>query len=156
MDIKETKKKILNLIQEIDAVEYTDTFDDMKDIELLESFITQYIFDYCRENGYEINGFPFAQMERIANQEPGYDEDFMTYDRMDLYIHRLALVKEDVFELCSLSYKYLYKETKKENILEELQGVISIMEEEGIALDITEEELELWNKIEEPYRPKLP
>lgn len=49
---------------------------------------------------------PFAQMERIANQEPGYDEDFMTYDRMDLYIHRLASVKEDVFELCSLNYRY--------------------------------------------------
>lgn len=156
MNFEETKKKIRDLIQEIDDVEYTDTFDDIKDVELLESFITEYIFDYCKGNGYEINGFPFAQLKRIANQEPGYDEDFMTYDRRDLYIHRLALEKEDVFELCSLGHKYLYKGINEENILEWIEGAISIMEQEGITLDITEEELEFWNKIEEPYRPNLP
>lgn len=33
MTFEETKNKILNLIQEIDDVEYTDSFDDIKDIE---------------------------------------------------------------------------------------------------------------------------
>lgn len=156
MDFEETKKNILDLIQEINDVEYTDTFDDIKDVELLESFITENIFNYCKEKRYEISGFPFVQLEKIENQELGYDEDFMTYDRMDLYIHRLALEKEDVFELLSLGYKYLYKGINEENILEWLEGTISIMKNEGISLDITEEELEFWNKIEKPYRPKLP
>lgn len=156
MDFLETKEKIQQLIKEINSVEDTDTFDDIKDVELLESFIREILLSYCQEMNYEIEGFPFVQLAKIENRDPGYDEDFMTYERMDLYLHRLALEKRDVFELCSLGYQYFTLASEKEEVLEMIKGTISLIEGDGVSLDLTEEELEYLNRVEKHYRPKLP
>lgn len=154
MKFEETLKKIQHWVEEIENVDHTDSFDDIKDVELLESFITQNIFDYCLEQKYELEGFPFVQLEKIDQGERGYDEDFMTYDRLNLYIYLLALEKEDVLELLSLNH--YFKGMEKKAIREEIRNIASMMRSDGVSFDLTAEELKYLNRVDEPYRPKLP
>jgi len=156
MTLEEVKQNNKKWLHEIDQVEESQYFDDLKEVELLESYIQENIFEYCVAKKYEIEGFPFIQFQKIKNQEPGYDEDYLTHERVAYYIDRLAMEKEDIFSLYSQSLQYYFPEISEKEQKEQLQVFIALAEQENVQFDLTEDEIEQINRVEKPYRPKLP
>lgn len=85
MDFEQTKTEIEEYSALINDIEEND-FDDIKEVELYEEFIRKLIFDYCKGQKYEIEGFPFVHLKRIEDREQGYDEDYLTWERIEYYI----------------------------------------------------------------------
>jgi|GEM_PF-3910673 hypothetical protein len=96
MEFEQTKAEIEKYSEKIRKTEEKE-IDDIKDIEQYEEFIRNLIFEYCRSQQYEIDGFPFVHLKKVENGEPVYDEDYLTWERVDYFIHQLALEKKDVF-----------------------------------------------------------
>jgi hypothetical protein len=151
-EVKSEIKKVSTIINEIDEKD----FDDIKDVEIQESFIRELLFDYCVNQKYEIDGFPFVHLKRIEDQEPGYDEDYLTGERMDYYIHRLALEKEDVFELCMENNLRYFPDFNPKQIKGLIEDFVAMDKQENLSFDLTPEEIEEATREINQDRPKWP
>jgi hypothetical protein len=93
--INEIKSKINELHQS--WLEVGESLHDFKNAEYYEGFIIDLLLNYCKENKYEVEGFPFRH-ELLAKTDENIDSDYFS-ERYDLYLYRLANEKDDVFEL---------------------------------------------------------
>lgn len=155
MDFNETKAEIEKYSALIWSTEEKE-LDDIKDVEMYESFIRELIFEYCMVKKYEINGFPFVHLKKVENQEPGYDEDYLTWERMDYYIQQLALEKEDVFELCFIHHQHYFDGLDREGVRNLIEELVAMAEGENLSFDLTKEEIEEATRDRRLPRPKWP
>lgn len=155
MTFEEVKSKLEEISASIMEIEEKD-FDDIKDVELQESFIRDLQFDYCVGQKYQVDGFPFVHLQRVENREPGYDEDYLTWERIEYYLDRLALEKEDVFELRSIALHNYYPDYTQEELKAEIRMLIKLAEQEKISFDLTPKETEEATKVIKLNRPKWP
>lgn len=155
MTFEEVKSRIEEISAAIINIEEKD-FDDIKDVEIQEGLIRELIFDYCVAQKYEIEGFPFIHLKKVEDSEPGYDKDYLTPERMDYYIERLALEKEDVFELCFIHYQHYFSGLNPLEVRHLIKDGVAQAEQENLRLDLTEEEIEEATRVVPPYRPKWP
>ncbi|MGB8375163.1 MAG: hypothetical protein WCE57_07580 [Salegentibacter sp.] len=155
MDFEQTKTEIEKYSALINDVEEND-YDDITEVEVYEGAIRELIFEYCKANNYEVNGFPFVHLKKVENQEPGYDEDYLTWERMDYYIQRLALEKEDVFELCFIHDQHYFGGQDREAVRDSIKSALAMAESDNLSFDLTPEEIEEATREVKPYRPKLP
>ena len=133
MTFEKVRSKIEEISAEIISIQEND-FDDIKDVELQEGIIRQLIFEYCMSQRYEVNGFPFVHLKKVEAGEPGYDEDYLTWERMDYYIQRLALEKEDVFELCRVDYQRYFSGLDPREVRGLINDVVAMAEKENLQL----------------------
>ena len=155
MNFDEVKSELKKICAEISNIEEKE-IDDIKDVELQESFMRELLFNYCISQKYEIDGFPFAHLKRIENREPGYDADYLTWERMEYYIDKLALEKEDVFELRAITLENYYPDLSQKELKKEIEAFIELAEQDNINFDLTQEEIEEATREVKLYRPKLP
>lgn len=155
MDFEKTKTEIEKYSALINDVEEKD-YDDITEVEVYEGTIRELIFDYCKAQKYEIESFPFVHLKRIEAQEPGYDEDYLTCERMDYYIQRLALEKEDVFELCFIHDQHYFGGQDREGVRDSIKSALAMAESDNLSFDLTPEEIEEATREVKPYRPRLP
>ncbi len=91
-------EEIINRIDEL-AQEHIEAI-DLNDAELIELEAEDLICDYCRENRYEVNGFPFKLTESNIELEEYYESIGTSINEVnEQYIDYLATEKEDVAEL---------------------------------------------------------
>lgn len=94
MSLQEIKKRLLQLSSEHD--ETSNDLDGLKDAEFIESIAIQLIVDFCREQQYEVEGFPFQKEKEVPEENHEY---YFSEERDSLYINKLSLEKRDVLEL---------------------------------------------------------
>ena len=155
MNFDKVKSELKKISTEISSIEEKE-LDDIKDVELQESFMRELLFNYCISQKYEIDGFPFVHLKRIGNCEPGYDDDYLTWERMEYYIDKLALEKEDVLELRAITLENYYPELSQKELKKEIEVFIELAEQDNISFDLTHEEIEEAMRETKPHRPKLP
>ncbi len=93
--IIEIKQEIVELHKKWNAT--GESLDDFKDAELYEYLVNKLLLNYCEENKYDIDGFPFLHRE-LAKTEEDYDDDYFS-ERNDLYLFSVANKHKDVFDL---------------------------------------------------------
>ena len=155
MNFEKTKSEIEKYSALINDVEEND-YDDITEVEVYEGAIRELIFDYCKAQKYEIEGFPFVHLKRIEDQEPGYDEDYLTWEREEYYIDQLALQKEDVFDLRLIHSQHYFGGLDGEGVRDLIKSSIAMAESDNLSFDLTPEEIEEATREVKPYRPKLP
>ncbi|MGB8705241.1 MAG: hypothetical protein WCD31_09445 [Gillisia sp.] len=155
MDFEQTKAEIEKYSEKIRKTEEKD-YDDIKDVELYETFIRDLIFEYCMSQQYEIDSFPFVHLKKVENHEPGYDEDYLTWERKEYYIDQLALQKEDVFELRLIHSQHYFGGLDREGVRDLIKSSLAMAESDNLSFDLTPEEIEEATREVKPYRPKLP
>ncbi|MBZ9629419.1 hypothetical protein LB465_01410 [Salegentibacter sp. LM13S] len=118
----------------------------LNDIELQESIMRELIFDYCISKNYELDGFPFKQLEKIKNKEPGYDKDYFTREKTEYFLNRLSLKNKDILNLRSVSLQKYYPDCTAEEFKEKIKLYINLAEAENFSFDLTEKEIEEANR----------
>ena len=93
--ITQLKNKISAIHEEWIAL--GDNLDDFKDAEFYEQQVEDLILNYCETMKYDVDGYPFLHRE-LAKTNEELDDDYFS-DRTELYLHRLIIEKQDVFEL---------------------------------------------------------
>jgi len=155
MTFEKVKSAIEKISAEIIQIEEND-LDDIKDVELQEDHIRKLIFEYCKSQKYDIEGFPFVQLKKVEDREPGYDEDYLTWERMDYYIQRLALEKEDVFELCRIDYQRYFSGLDSQEVRDLIKDVVAMAEKENLQFDLSEEEIAEATRVVSLNKPRWP
>src|SRR5690606_20590904 len=155
MTFEKVKSAVEKISAEIIQIEENE-FDDIKDVEMQEGIIRELIFDYCVAQKYEVDGFPFVQLKKVETGEPGYDEDYLTWERMDYYIQRLALEKEDVFELCRIDYQRYVSGLGSQEVRDLIKDVVALAEKANLQFDLSEEEIAEAARVLPLNKPKWP
>jgi hypothetical protein len=93
--ISQIKELIVEIHEKWSAV--GDSLSDFKDAEYYEQQIIDVIIEYCEDQKYAIEGFPFVHRE-LSKTNEDLDDDYFT-ERMDLYLNRVAYEHDDVFDL---------------------------------------------------------
>lgn len=100
---------------------------DAEDAELIEIEAIHLISDYCVDQGYEINGFPFKLTDKNIDIEEHYElHDSSVFEAYNQYVDFLALEKDDVAGLMWHFTKTFWpKQFKsKSEYLEHLKGLL--------------------------------
>ena len=93
--ILEIKQEIVELHKKWKAA--GESLDNFKVTEIYEHLVDSLLLDYCKENKYDIDEYPFLHRE-LGKTDEKYNDDYFS-DRNDLYLFSLANKHKDVFEL---------------------------------------------------------
>lgn len=90
-----------DIIKQIDQLaEAHNDAEDLNDAELIELQIQNLIRDFCLENRYEVNGFPFKLTDNNIDVEEYCDSiDISVVEAYEQYVDFLVVDKDDVAEL---------------------------------------------------------
>ncbi|PRX38762.1 hypothetical protein [Salegentibacter salegens] len=155
MKFEEVKSKIEIISANIIQAEEKG-LNDLTDIELQENIMRELIFDYCVAKNYEVDEFPFKQFKKIENNEPGYDEDYFSWQHTEYYLDKLTLEKKDIFELRKIALQKYYPNCSSQKIYEHARLCIKLADKENFSFDVSHEEIEEATTYVKPERPKLP
>lgn len=134
LNFEEVKSKIETISANIIKAE-ENKVDHLTDIEMQESIMRELIFDYCVSKNYEVDEFPSKQLKKIENNEPVYNEDYLSLPVTEFYLNKLTLEKEDVFELRKIALQKYYPRCNSEKVYEQARLYIKLAEEENLSFD---------------------
>lgn len=141
--------------EKISQIVYTETFDDLKEMEGYDYEIVSLIYDYCISNNYSIQEFPEKYLDLIENEDEDFD-DFLSFDVKYYYGLRNALLHNDVFLAIKTFYTHPeIPDFSDEECIRDIFESIKDLEQRGVNLVFNRED---YNSglFDPKSRPKLP
>ncbi|SFB90633.1 hypothetical protein [Kaistella jeonii] len=147
----EITEQIIELKEKIAQIKFTESFDDLKEMDDCDFDVMNLIYNYCLSKNYNTDDFPSKYLDLIENEDEDF-EDFLNYDVKSYYVYKVSLLHEDVFQLVKVSFFGTEALETDEFCREGIVISIAILEKDKINLTFNKED---WEAAP-PFRPKLP
>ncbi len=109
-ELKQIKNQILELHKEWDAIpDDEDSFDGLKDAEIIESEVQDLILDFCAERKYTIDDLTIEKLKALYEED---EDELFPYESWLQLIELLALTHDDVAQLLWFYYHTFWPEVE--------------------------------------------